>query len=98
MLKGFVTRQRQLLPYALNAGIPFKLVFLLTMQSSGKKIRVFSSFQEQEDEMIDYWASITPLKRLEHLHEMVIASFGLTEGKIKNPQLGRSLKIIFYKP
>ena len=48
--------------------------------------------------MIDYWASITPLKRLEHLHEMVIASFGLTEEKIKNPQLSRSLKIISYKP
>ena len=67
------------------------------MPSDHKKIRIFSSFQEQEDEMIDYWASITPLKRLEHLHEMVIASFGLTDDQIENPQLSRSLKIVSYK-
>jgi hypothetical protein len=62
-----------------------------------KRVRFFSSFQEQEDEMISYWASITPLQRLRHLHEMVIASFGLTEEKLKHPNLSRSLKIISYK-
>ena len=62
------------------------------------RIRFFSSFQEQEDEMISYWASITPLQRLRHLHEMVIASFGLTEEKLMHPKLSRSLKIISYKP
>ena len=31
--------------------------------ATGKgRIRFFSSFQEQEDEMITYWASITPYK------------------------------------
>ena len=68
--------------------------------NDGKKIKVrfFSSCQEQEDELVAYWASITPLQRLRHLHEMVIHSFGLTDEKIKHPNLGRSLKIISYKP
>jgi len=66
--------------------------------SGGKKrVRFFSSFQEQEDEMVTYWASITPLQRLRHLHEMVIASFGLTDAQLKNPKLSRSIKLISYK-
>ena len=69
-----------------------------TYNATGKgKIRFFSSFQEQEDEMVAYWASITPLQRLKHLHEMVIAAFGLTDDQLKNPKLNRSIKIISYK-
>ena len=64
-----------------------------------KKERIrFSSFQQQEDEMVAYWASITPLQRLKHLHEMVIASFGLTNEQLKNPNLSHSIKIIYYQP
>jgi hypothetical protein len=69
-----------------------------TYDATGKKIvRFFSSFEEQEDEMISYWASITPLQRLRHLHEMVIASFGLTDEKLKNPNLSHSIQIVSYK-
>jgi hypothetical protein len=34
-----------------------------------KKLRIFNSYQEQE--IINYWASIMPQKRLEHLYEMI---------------------------
>jgi hypothetical protein len=69
-------------------------------QHSGnkKRVRFFTSVQQQEEELIAYWASITPLQRLRHLHEMIIHSYGLTEEKLKNPQLSRSLTIKYYKP
>jgi hypothetical protein len=62
-----------------------------------KRIRFFASFEEQEDELVTYWASITPLQRLRHLHEMIIHSFGITDEKLKNPNLGHSLKISSYE-
>ncbi len=62
------------------------------------RMRFFSSFQEQEDEMATYWASITPVQRLKHLHEMIIHSFGLTDEQLKNPKLSRSLRVISYMP
>jgi hypothetical protein len=61
------------------------------------RIRFFSSVQEQEDELIAYWASITPIERLRHLHEMIIHSYGLTSEKLKNPNLSRSIKIVSYE-
>jgi len=68
-------------------------------QKKYKKIGIrLSSFKKQEDEMHSYWASITPEQRLRHLHEMIIASFGLTEEKLRNPNLSRSLKIVSYQP
>ena len=36
----------------------------LSGNAGGKKrIRFFTSFQQQEDELVDYWASILPLYR-----------------------------------
>jgi hypothetical protein len=61
---------------------------------AGKHSIRMSSFQQQEDEMAAYWASISPMQRMKHLHEMVIASYGLTEDKIKHPNLSRSIKVI----
>jgi len=68
-------------------------------RTAGKHaVRVFSSFQQQEDELVAYWASITPLQRLKHLHEMVIASFGLTTEQLKKPKLNHSINVISYEP
>lgn len=64
----------------------------------GKKVRIFRSFKEQEDEMIDYWASITPLQRLAHLYEMVKMSFGITEDEARKRQRHRKVTIIRYEP
>jgi len=68
------------------------------LNTSGKERIRFSSFQQQEDEMVAYWASITPLQRLKHLHEMIIMSFGLTKEQLRKPELGNSIKIISYQP
>lgn len=65
---------------------------------TGKKLRIFSSFQEQEGEMIMYWAAITPLQRLAHLYEMVKVSFRLTEEDARNLQQSRKIRIIKYEP
>ena len=71
----------------------------MAYQNEPRKERIrFSSFQQQEDEMVTYWASITPLQRLKHLHEMVIASFGLTDEQLEKPNLSNSIKIIYYEP
>jgi hypothetical protein len=60
-----------------------------------RRLRFFNSPQEQRDEMVAYWASITPEQRLRNLHEMIIRFYGLTDEQIKNPKLSKSLR--FYK-
>lgn len=65
---------------------------------SGKKVRIFNSFQEQEDEMINYWASITPKQRLAHLYEMVKVSFGISEEAARKRQHYKKATIIKYEP
>jgi hypothetical protein len=60
---------------------------------SGKKVRVFNSFEEQEDEMIEYWASITPLQRLTHLYEMIKISFRLTEEDMRGKHISGKVRI-----
>jgi hypothetical protein len=62
-------------------------------KGSWNKITI-SSFEEQEESMRRYWASITPLHRLQHLHILVKMAFGLTPEKIKNPRLKN--EIIFF--
>jgi hypothetical protein len=59
-----------------------------------KKIRIFDSFQQQEDEMIEYWASITPTQRLRHLYEMIKISFRLPDDDLPNRHRSRTVKII----
>lgn len=59
-----------------------------------KKLRIFNSFREQEEEMIAYWASITPQKRLEHLYEMIKISFRITEEEARTAKSNRKLTII----
>lgn len=63
----------------------------------GKKVRVFHSFEEQENEMIEYWASISPLQRLIHLHEMIKISFRLTESDIHSAPHSRKITITKYE-
>jgi hypothetical protein len=63
--------------------------------AQNKKIRIFDSFQQQEDEMIAYWASITPEQRLAHLYEMVKVSFGLPDGNSANRLRPHTVKISF---
>jgi hypothetical protein len=53
-----------------------------------------SSFEEQEEEMRRYWASIPPLKRLHDLHLLVCMAFGLSADKINNPELSNKINII----
>ncbi len=60
-----------------------------------RKLRIFTSFEEQEEEMIFYWASISPLERLEHLYKMIQISFRLHNTKIEPKK--RSLHIINYE-
>lgn len=60
---------------------------------ANNSIRFYSSFHEQEEEMTRYWAGVTPIQRLQHLHEMIIRSFGLTQKDLNNPIL--SSKITF---
>ncbi len=61
---------------------------------SGKKVRIFNSFKEQEDEMIEYWASITPFQRLGHLYEMVKISFKITEEDARHTHFSKKITII----
>ena len=65
---------------------------------AGKKVRIFNSFREQEEEMITYWASITPLQRLAHLYEMVKISFRITDEEAARARTSRKLRIIKYTP
>lgn len=58
-------------------------------------IRFFSSHKGQEEEMVNYWASITPAERLRHLHEMIIASYGLTEEMLQHPKLTNKITFIY---
>jgi hypothetical protein len=64
-------------------------------KDSFKKITI-SSFEEQEESMRRYWASITPLHRLQHLQILVKMAFGLTDEKLKNPWLNNEINIIPY--
>ena len=63
----------------------------------GKKVRFFHSFEEQENEMIEYWASISPLQRLVHLNEMIKISFRLTEPGHHDALRQKKIKIIKYE-
>jgi len=65
---------------------------------AGKKVRIFNSFQEQEEEMVAYWASISPLQRLTHLYEMIKISFRITEKEARHIQSNRKIHIIRYEP
>ena len=64
-------------------------------KDSFKKITI-SSFEEQEESMRQYWASITPFQRLQHLHILVKMAFGLTPEKIENTRLNNEINIIPY--
>jgi hypothetical protein len=55
-----------------------------------------SSFEEQEDSMRQFWASITPLQRMQHLHILVKMAFGLTPDTIENPGLKNEINITPY--
>jgi hypothetical protein len=60
----------------------------------GKRIRIFHSFQEQEDEMIEYWASISPMQRLANLYKMILISYGLTDEKLRLHKRAKTIQII----
>lgn len=57
-----------------------------------KEIRFFSTVQGQEEELLDYWATLTPIQRLAHLHELIIASYGLTEEELQNHKPAKTIK------
>jgi hypothetical protein len=57
-----------------------------------KEIRFYSSVQGQEEELLDYWATLTPVQRLAHLHELIIASYGLTEETLQNHKPSKTIK------
>jgi hypothetical protein len=59
-----------------------------------KKIRIFHSFEEQEDEMIEYWASISPMQRLANLRKMILISYGLTDEKLSLHKRAKTIQII----
>ncbi len=86
--------------YSGNSDISKKPDYQQPHQSSKKsmKLRIFNSFKEQEDEMVTYWASITPLQRLNHLYEMITISFRLSTDNKTNPNPPRSIKLISYEP
>jgi len=63
----------------------------------GKKVRFFHSFEEQENEMIAYWASISPLQRLVHLNEMIKISFRLNDSDPHDAPKRKKIKIIKYE-
>lgn len=57
-----------------------------------KEIRFFSSVREQEEELLDYWATLTPVQRLANLHKLIIASYGLTEEELQNHEPAKTIK------
>lgn len=61
-----------------------------------KTIKIYSSLEEQERDMFDYWVSVSPLQRLAHLHEMILMNLKLTgqEAMLQDPVK----KIIIPKP
>jgi hypothetical protein len=42
---------------------------------------VISTLKEQVDSMRAYWASISPIQRLIHLHEMIVQTYDLRNNK-----------------
>jgi hypothetical protein len=42
---------------------------------------IISTLEEQEDSMRAYWASISPIERLIHLHEMIVQTYDLKNYK-----------------
>lgn len=42
---------------------------------------VISTLEEQVDSMRAYWASISPIQRLIHLHEMIVQTYDLRNNK-----------------
>ena len=70
----------------------------MNVERKPDQIRIFRSFQEQEDEMISYWASISPGQRLAHLYEMIQISFRLPEAGAQNSAAGKFIKILRYEP
>jgi len=62
-------------------------------KGSWNKITI-SSFEEQEESMQRYWASITPRKRLHHLFVLACMSYGLTKEKLRNPRLSNEIIIV----
>gem|GEM_PF-6042258 len=66
-----------------------------TPDKGKSRVRFFSSPKEQEDELVTYWASITPVERMRHLQQLIIKSYGLTTEQIRNPQL--SNRITFHR-
>lgn len=63
------------------------------LERMNNKIIICNSFEEQEDDMRKYWASLSPEKRMLNLHELICISFGLTPEKIKNPGLSDKIYI-----
>jgi hypothetical protein len=63
----------------------------------GGKIRIFNSFKEQEKEMIEYWASISPYQRLANLYEMIKISYGISEEEARKLHHFKKINIIKYE-
>lgn len=54
-----------------------------------KKVRFFESAAGQENEMIRYWASTTPLQRLANLYQLIRISFGVSDDRVRKAGMRR---------
>jgi hypothetical protein len=61
--------------------------------NSWRKITI-SSFEEQEEDMRRYWASINPEQRMRHLYEMICALYALEEGQSTDRFINNKIHII----
>lgn len=53
----------------------------------------FASFEEDEDEIRRYSASLSPEERLHNLYELICISYGLNTEELRNPKLDNRIII-----
>jgi hypothetical protein len=53
----------------------------------------FHSHQKENEESLQYQASLTPENRMRHLYELICISFGLNSEELRNPKLNNIIII-----
>jgi hypothetical protein len=53
----------------------------------------FHSHQKENEELLQYQATLSPENRMRHLYELICISFGLNSEELRNPKLNNIIII-----
>jgi hypothetical protein len=59
-----------------------------------REIRFFNTYEELEQDLHLYWASLTPEQRLANLHEMICRAYGLTPERLNEQAPDNTIHIV----